>query len=222
MPLFKLLSVLLCYPEQALIESVDVIRQQLHSAEITSPALFRLLDQLAQEDLITLQENYVHTFDRTQSQSLHLFEHLHGEDRARGQAMVDLLAEYEAHGFAIATKELPDYLPLFLEFLSVCAANDAQDLLGEAIDVISHIGHRLSASNSAYAGVFEVLRQLSPRQPKPLTVPPVRDMDSALQRFGPNDEGIEPLLATVTSPAPASCRGGACQQHCASEKRSVT
>ena len=69
-------------------------------------------------DLYDLQERYVLLFDRTRSLSLHLFEHVHGESRDRGQAMVDLKALYERHGLHMSSSELPDHLPLFLEFLS--------------------------------------------------------------------------------------------------------
>ena len=84
----------------------------------TAIALDRLLDELATGDLYDLQERYVLLFDRTRSLSLHLFEHVHGESRDRGQAMVDLKALYERHGLLMSSSELPDHLPLFLEFLS--------------------------------------------------------------------------------------------------------
>ena len=80
--------------------------------------LDRLLEEIATRDLYDLQERYVLLFDRTRSLSLNLFEHVHGESRDRGQAMVDLMELYERHGLAMAGKELPDHLPLFLEFLS--------------------------------------------------------------------------------------------------------
>lgn len=194
MDLYKILSVLLCYPEQELVDSLDEIKDYLASCEIDSSALQPLLAELASKDLITLQENYVQTFDRTPTQSLHMFEHIHGEDRIRGQAMVDLLDEYQQAGFEPVADELPDYLPLFLEFLTVCDAEKAENLLGTAIHVISHVGKKLEASNATYAGVFQVLEKLTSVKPEPLVVPPIRDMDEALEKFGPTIEGIEPLL----------------------------
>ena len=77
-----------------------------------------LLNDIAGGDLYDLQERYVLLFDRTRSLSLHLFEHVHGESRDRGQAMVDLLTMYEERGLAAVKNELPDFLPLFLEFLA--------------------------------------------------------------------------------------------------------
>ncbi|MCR2493331.1 nitrate reductase molybdenum cofactor assembly chaperone, partial [Salmonella enterica] len=76
-----------------------------------------LIGHLASQDLIALQETYVATFDRNRAHSLHLFEHVHGESRDRGQAMVDLLETYRQHGFEPVVSELPDHVPLFLEFL---------------------------------------------------------------------------------------------------------
>ncbi|MFB0948840.1 MAG: nitrate reductase molybdenum cofactor assembly chaperone [Burkholderiaceae bacterium] len=195
MKLYKILSALLCYPQAEMLAGIPEIRALLADeyADFV-PALTPLLDEMAHTDLIHLQERYVQTFDRTPSHSLHLFEHVHGEDRARGQAMVDLLDEYRKHGFDVMADELPDYVPLFLEFLSECTPSEAQTLLGEAVHVLAHIGHKLKGNESLYASVFEVLVARSPVVPEPLTVPPIRDMDEAMETFGPNAEGVEPLL----------------------------
>ena len=194
MKLFKALSALLCYPEPELQQGIGDVRAVLADEPVYLAQLEPLLTHLAQTDLVELQEQYVQTFDRTPSHSLHLFEHVHGEDRARGQAMVDLLEEYRKHGFDVVSEELPDYVPLFLEFLSECTPSEAQTLLGEAVHVLAHIGHKLKGNESLYASVFEVLVARSPVVPEPLTVPPIRDMDEAMETFGPNAEGVEPLL----------------------------
>jgi nitrate reductase delta subunit len=76
-----------------------------------------LVEALIEEELLDLQERYVGLFDRGRAVSLHLFEHVHGESRDRGQAMVDLRNRYEAQGLEITANELPDYLPMFLEYL---------------------------------------------------------------------------------------------------------
>ncbi|TDR32837.1 nitrate reductase molybdenum cofactor assembly chaperone [Hydromonas duriensis] len=197
MRMYKLLSVLLCYPEPDLLAALPELRTEANQHTAYDTHLTPLLDELAAHDLITLQQNYVQTFDRTAAHSLHLFEHIHGEDRARGQAMVDLLEEYRQHGFDSVSEELPDYVPLFLEFLSTCDEEKAAQLLGDAIHVLAHVGHKLKDSGSVYAGVFDVLRDLSPVTPEPLTVPPIRDMDEALETFGPSADGVEPLLKPV-------------------------
>jgi nitrate reductase delta subunit len=157
-------------------------------------ALAPLLDYLESAPLIRLQENYVATFDRSSSHSLHLFEHIHGESRDRGQAMVDLLEEYRKHGFELSTTELPDYVPLFLEFLAQLPEDQVQALLGDAIHVLATIGNKLSAAQSPYACVFEVLRNHCTTEPQAFTEPPVRDMDEALETFGAGADGVEPLL----------------------------
>ncbi|AZS50476.1 nitrate reductase molybdenum cofactor assembly chaperone [Entomomonas moraniae] len=211
MNIYKILSVLLCYPEQELIDSVPAIGQILSELQVNNEYVQPLLTELATNDLITLQENYVQTFDRTPTQSLHLFEHIHGEDRIRGQAMVDLMQEYQNDGFEVTANELPDYLPLFLEYLAVCETKKATELLGEAIDVIGHIESKLSTNNSTYTGIFKQLISLSPTQPKPLITPPIRDMDEALEKFGPSSEGVEPLLQLNTSSACITCESSARQ-----------
>lgn len=193
MPIYKLLSILLCYPEQELINSLPELKTLLN--EHTNSAPFEpLLQQLATQDLIELQENYVQTFDRTPAHSLHLFEHIYGEDRARGQAMVDLLNEYQQAGFEITSDELPDYLPLFLEFLSRVDEQEAKSLLGSAVHVINHISNKLRISDSPYVAIFDALVQLSPIIPQALVEPPIHDMDEAMEKFGPSHDGVEPLL----------------------------
>ncbi len=194
MKLFKALSALLCYPEPELQQGIGDVRAVLADEPVYLAQLEPLLTHLAQTDLVELQEQYVQTFDRTPSHSLHLFEHVHGEDRARGQAMVDLLEEYRKHGFDVTADELPDYVPLFLEFLSECDSDEALNVLGDAVHVLAHLGGKLKGNQSVYATVFDVLVQLSPVVPEPLTVPPIRDMDEALETFGPSVEGVEPLL----------------------------
>lgn len=195
---FKLLSVLLMYPsadlQHAIPQEIIPMISELHPS--WRKKLADLLNDLAHHDLISVQENYVATFDRNPSHSLHLFEHLHGENRDRGSAMVNLLHEYQKQGFEPQGYELPDYLPLFLEFLSLQDQKTARNLLGEAIHVIHYIGQQLKKSQSSYAVVFELITSLSPVTPEELKVAPVRDMDEALEVFGPTPEGIEPLLKT--------------------------
>lgn len=101
-PIFSMLSALLDYPDESLVEGLAEIRTSMARhrafAPATRDALIALVDQLASRPLLDLQEDYVETFDRGRAMSLYLFEHVHGESRERGQAMVDLLAMYEAKG----------------------------------------------------------------------------------------------------------------------------
>jgi nitrate reductase delta subunit len=98
----------------------DILREERRLSEPTRRALLGFAEDLEAGDGWDVQETYVTLFDRTRSLSLHLFEHVHGESRERGQAMVDLIELYQKQGLALeGSQELPDYIPLFLEFLSV-------------------------------------------------------------------------------------------------------
>lgn len=198
MKTFKVLSLLLCYPESdwlaVLPELEDALTSETDFNGDARTRLAPLFAQLRETDLIRLQESYVATFDRNPSHSLHLFEHIHGESRDRGSAMIDLLEEYWKRDFDASASELPDYVPLFLEFLSLLPDEEALELLGDAVHVIATIGRKLDANGSPYATAFQVLEALSPVEAQELAEPPVRDMDEAMEMFGPSVDGIEPLM----------------------------
>jgi len=192
--MYKLCSILLTYPEQELLDELANLRKTALKIDGKEQYLTEVIDYLANNDLLYLQQQYVQTFDQTPAHSLHLFEHIHGEDRARGSAMVDLLAEYQNAGFTIPNNELPDYLPLFLEFLSQIKGQQAQSFLDQAIDVINHIAKHLTANKSIYANIFKALVASSNVIPKALTTAPIKDMDDALAKFGVQNDGAECLL----------------------------
>jgi nitrate reductase delta subunit len=201
MKTYQVLSALLQYPERALCEALPELSAALAPHEGAFSRLAPLFAHLAATPLIDLQQQYVMTFDRNPSHSLHLFEHIHGESRDRGQAMVDLLAEYSRHGLQMVGNDLPDFVPLFLEFIGQQPDDEAARLLGDAIHVLAHIGGKLAANASPYACVFALLETMSPVAAEALTEPPVRDMDEALETFGPGADGVEPLLKTMTGGA---------------------
>jgi len=194
MQIYRILSALLSYPQAELIAAIPEIKLILADMPEFDEPLQALLDELQGKPLIRLQENYVASFDRTPSQALHLFEHIHGESRDRGQAMVDLIEEYRRYGFEPEASELPDYVPLFLEFLSLPDEETAGKLLGDAIHVIAAIGMRLQRNDSPYANAFLLLTLLTDVVPQEQGEPPVRDMDDAMETFGPGADGVEPLL----------------------------
>ncbi|MRV71833.1 nitrate reductase molybdenum cofactor assembly chaperone [Duganella sp. FT92W] len=199
MKAFRILSALLQYPEQELVDALPELRDVLARQNAAwNERLAGLFAHLAGTPLITLQQEYVATFDRNPAHSLHLFEHIHGESRDRGQAMVDLLAEYRKHGLDMVGNDLPDYVPLFLEFLAQLDEAHALPLLADAVHVLAHVGRKLRSDGSVYAPVFELLEQASPVAAETLSEPPVRDMDEALETFGPGADGAEPLLNTST------------------------
>lgn len=194
MQIYRILSALLSYPQADLIAAIPEIEQALAADPEFLEPLQPLLTYLTSNELIPLQENYVATFDRTPSQALHLFEHIHGESRDRGQAMVDLIEEYRQYGFEPEASELPDYVPLFLEFLSLMEQDTSEKLLGDAIHVLAAIGMRLKRNDSPYSNLFLLLTTLTDVVPQEQGEPPVRDMDDAMETFGPGADGVEPLL----------------------------
>ena len=147
---FKALAALLAYPEPELIEAVPEIKALFTKDK----AIRALLDELGSEPLHLLQERYVELFDRSRALSLHLFEHVHGESRDRGQAMVDLAQTYASRGFEVAAGELPDYLPAFLEFLSLLPREEATGMIGETAEIVRTLGDRLAERGSRYSAVF--------------------------------------------------------------------
>ncbi|NHQ92046.1 nitrate reductase molybdenum cofactor assembly chaperone [Janthinobacterium lividum] len=195
---YQILSRLLLYPEPELIAHLPQLDAALAAVPeqhaFMYPLLRPLLAHLESSSLIDLQQQYVATFDRNPSHSLHLFEHIHGESRDRGQAMVDLMEEYKRHGLQMVGDDLPDFVPLFLEFLAQLDEEVSAPLLGDAVHVLAHIGRKLTANGSPYAPVFTLLERLSPVAAEMLAEPPVRDMDEALETFGPGADGVEPLL----------------------------
>lgn len=162
---YRVLSVLLSYPQIELRQAVGELVAALDNDRLVSStqrrALQILIDDITQGDILDAQSRYVDLFDRTRALSLHLFEHVHGESRDRGQAMVSLLQRYQVAGFDISTNELPDYIPLFLEFLSVQSVSDANVMLTEPAHILAALGERLRARDSSYAAVFETLLELS-------------------------------------------------------------
>ena len=103
-------------------------------------AIGRFLDELGATDIYELQERYFALFDRSRTLSLHLFEHVHGESRDRGQAMADLIALYRRHDLEMTAGELPDFLPLFLEFLSLLPDAEARAMLAEPAGILRRAG----------------------------------------------------------------------------------
>ncbi len=161
MKTFRALAALLAYPEAELLAALPELAEVLQAERaLARPArsdLAGLIEELGREPLIASQECYVARFDRSRALSLHLFEHVHGESRDRGQSLVDLAATYRTRGMAVAGNELPDYLPAFLEFLSLLPAREAGALLGETAGILRALGERLAGRGSRYAAVFAAL-----------------------------------------------------------------
>jgi nitrate reductase molybdenum cofactor assembly chaperone NarJ/NarW len=162
---FKALSALLTYPGDELLAALPEIRALLDGERRLPRAVRRALaglaDELAAMDALDAQERYVALFDRGRTTSLHLFEHVHGESRDRGQAMVDLKALYAQAGLALAGNELPDYLPALLEFLSLQPPAVAEEMLGDSAHILRKLGDALAARGSRYAAVLAAVLALA-------------------------------------------------------------
>jgi nitrate reductase delta subunit len=162
---YRALAALIAYPTEALQAATGEIAAVLaEEGLVPAPhlaAIDVLLAELADRDIYDLQERYFALFDRSRTLSLHLFEHVHGESRDRGQAMADLIELYRGHGFEPTASELPDFLPLFLEFLSLLPGHEAQALLAEPAGILHILAERLVTRKSAYAAVFQALATLA-------------------------------------------------------------
>ncbi len=205
---FKVLSALLTYPCTELIAAAPGFAAVLDGERIVPAserrALDCLIDDIAGGDIYDLQERYGLLFDRSKTLALYLFEHVHGENRDRGQAMVDLRAMYEEAGLFVAANELPDYLPLFLEFLSTRPIGEARVLLADTAHILAALSERLGRRQSAYQAVFDSLLAIAESSPESdivdalLESPDVDPMDLAALdaaweeeevRFGPGTQG---------------------------------
>lgn len=162
---FKALSLLLTYPttelQQAMPEIGGVLAAETRLTAAARRALRPLVQDLASRDIYDLQEQFVMLFDRSRTLSLNLFEHVHGESRDRGGAMVALLETYREGGFEPATTELPDHLPVLLEFLSTRPFVEAQETLADAAHIFEALNARLIRRESPYGAVFASLLQLA-------------------------------------------------------------
>jgi nitrate reductase delta subunit len=155
----KVISLLMDYPSQELFDGRQELVQELQNdtqlSEQHKAALIAFTEKLCSGDLLDAQDYYVGNFDRGRSLSLLLFEHVHGESRDRGQAMVDLMAVYEKSGFSIGVRELPDYLPLFLEYLSMRPQDEIVNWLSDVCDILALLTTRLEQRECPYAVLFD-------------------------------------------------------------------
>jgi len=199
MKTLKLLAALLSYPSAELVDALPEVARRLGAEPAlrgaTQDALAGLLTELKREDLLDLQEFYVAQFDAGRSTSLHLFEHVHGDSRDRGQAMVDLNALYRRSGFVLAVNELPDYLPAVLEYLSTRPTEEVHELIEDCAHILRAVGERLVAGGSPYAAVIAAVLDLHGAAPLEMAKNAVKtraarllddEWDEAPVEFGPN------------------------------------
>jgi nitrate reductase delta subunit len=165
---FKALSALLDYPNAEMLASLSAIEaalvgeHKLGEDELLNVRHF--ICDLERRDLLDVQERWINLFDRSRRLALHLYEHSHGESRDRGQAMVNLALTYRMNGFELNAAEMPDYLPLFLEFLSVIPEVHARRYLTDAIEIVEALRIRLEERDSTYAALMAALISLAQRE----------------------------------------------------------
>jgi nitrate reductase delta subunit len=198
---YRALAALLSYPTEALQAATGEIAAALaEEAIVAAPQLAAIrifLDEVASTDIYDLQAQYFALFDRSRTLSLHLFEHIHGESRDRGQAMADLITLYQSHGLDMAADELPDFLPLFLEFLSLLPDAEARTMLTEPAGILRALTDRLAARNTGYRTVMAALADIAAAPTLAVSDIPEEDPDDleamdasweeAAVRFGPGE-----------------------------------
>ena len=185
---------------QALPEIAEVVRASPLVAPREQQSLIELVEEIGSGDLLSAEERYVDLFDRGRALSLHLFEHLHGESRDRGAAMVELKQLYEAGGFELATAELPDYLPVVLEYLSCRDLNEAREMLADCAHILRTIAKSLIARQSSYAAVPQALIVIAGERPVDSSkVAPVRERPNTLDQNWVERPAFEKIENTASA-----------------------
>jgi len=179
----RALAWLLRYPDAALRAAAPALRDALH-AEGALPAtrlaeIDALVDRLRGLPTLAAEADYVDLFDRSRRASLHLFEHVHGDSRDRGAAMVDLARTYEGAGLVLGAGELPDYLPVVLEFASTQPSRRAREFLREITHLVRAIFTALAERGSAYAGVLAAVLDLAGEPAERVALPEEPALDES-------------------------------------------
>lgn len=196
--ILKALAGLLTYPQENLIGALPeialLIENEPQLPGVHKAALLELANDLTGNELLSSQEHYVEVFDRGRATSLHLFEHVHGESRDRGMAMIDLGNMYEKAGLILRANELPDYLPVVLEYLSTRSQHEVHEMLRDCAHILRKVGEALVDRGSHYSAVFAALLALvdepglaPAKQRQPLTEEKSIDEEWAEEpvQFGP-------------------------------------
>lgn len=161
----RVIARLLDYPDEALFTHHRELVEALEAASELNLSqrvqLAGFITAFCARPLLDVQADYCELFDRGRATSLLLFEHVHGESRDRGQAMVDLLEQYRAEGLELNAKELPDFLPLYLEYLASLDPARAQGGLADVAPILALLAARLHQRQSGYAQLFDLLLALS-------------------------------------------------------------
>lgn len=196
----RALAALLAYPDEELRDALPEVGAALAAdrrlGTACQAALAGLVAEIGAGELLDAEARYVELFDRGRGTSLNLFEHVHGDGRMRGPAMLELRERYRAAGLEQAGNELPDHLPVLLEYLSCAPEEESHLLLGECAPILRKLGNTLARRGSHYAAVAAALLELAdcegldPAAP----VPPAEDLDRSWAE--------PPVFASPTAAAP--------------------
>ncbi len=178
----RTLATLLTYPsaelQQFLPQMGEVLRSEQALSQTRLQELETLIATLARHAPLENEAEYVALFDRGRATSLHLFEHVHGDSRDRGPAMIDLAQTYEKAGLYLAEGELPDYLPAVLEFVSTQPPPQAKAFLSEMAHIFNAIFAALQKHESPYASVLGALLELAGEKAQAIKLPPEDELDT--------------------------------------------
>jgi nitrate reductase delta subunit len=179
----RVLARLLSYPGAELRSHVPEMRDALRTERAITDArlteLDALIEGLSSADPLDTEAAYVQLFDRGRATSLHLFEHVHGDSRDRGPALIDLAQTYDKAGLYLAPGELPDYLPAVLEFVSTQPPREARAFLGEMAHIFNALFSALQQRQSAYASVIGALLDLAGEKTQRMKVAPEEPLDAS-------------------------------------------
>ena len=185
----RALAWLLRYPDAesraALPALIDALRAE---AALPGPRLDELdllATRLATQPPMRVEADYVDLFDRSRQTALHLFEHVHGDSRDRGPAMIDLAQTYERAGLRFADGELPDYLPVVLEFASTQPPEEARAFLAETAHIVRAIFSALLKRNSGYASVLAAVLDLAGEKAEPVVLAEELPLDESWEEPAP-------------------------------------
>ena len=181
----RVLALLLGYPDAQLRAYLPDLRTALQE-EQALPAerlaeLGALIDTLAHKAALEAESDYVELFDRGRATSLHLFEHVHGDSRDRGPAMIDLTKTYEQAGLHLGEDELPDFVPVVLEFASTLEPRQAREFLAEMAHIFNAIFAALQKRESPYAAVLGALLELAGEKASAVEIAPEEPIDAVWQ-----------------------------------------
>lgn len=175
----RVLAALLSYPDPSLRTHLGEMASLLETDRALTASrlaeLRALIRRLADSEQVDAEVAYVELFDRGRATSLYLFEHVHGDSRDRGPAMIDLGEMYAKAGLLLTPDELPDYLPVMLEFISTQPPREARNFLEEIAHLLNAIFAALQQRGSAYASVLGALLDMAGRKAQP--VEPAREAE---------------------------------------------